>query len=148
MSGPVGTRVSFAGDVDPSTTDAGYLTFAYGLVGDPEDGCELIVPMDDYRATVTTQGHVEGSFVVGSVGGCFMSATDRGPQPARPGTYTIAVPCHACGIGRFEITGPPRSLARTGVPVAAWFAVGSAFIAMGIACNCAANRRPAKANIG
>jgi hypothetical protein len=137
-SGPVGTKVSFTGDVDPSTTVARHVNFAYGLVGSfPEGDCELIVPMDEYRATVDERGHVEGSFVVGSVGGCFMSGADRGPQPARPGTYTIAVPCHACGIGGFRITGP-QSLARTGVPVVGWLSLASAFIGVGIACSGAA----------
>ena len=56
----------------PSGTNGldGYLTpgFAYGLEGS-SSGCELILPMEDVTKTVTGQGHVSGSFVVGAQGG-------------------------------------------------------------------------------
>ncbi|MCU1380640.1 MAG: hypothetical protein JWN29_3623 [Acidimicrobiales bacterium] len=108
-SGPVGTRVSFAGDIDPSAVpqvrNPSYFTLIREL-----DRCELLVALSDRNVRVDDSGHVSGSFVVGREGDCFQQAVT---QPAAPGSYTLALGCHACFVGTFEIT-RASTLPRTG----------------------------------
>jgi hypothetical protein len=107
-SGPPGTSVHFAGNVPAGINgfDNYFLPgFAYGLQGAGPNGCELILPMLDITKNATGGTHLTGSFVVGAEGGCFMSPTNLGPQPAAPGVYLILLSCHACApIGTFTVT--------------------------------------------
>jgi hypothetical protein len=131
-SGPPGTRVHFEGDVPTDASD--FETYrnpaaAYGMQGGFAD-CELILPVLDVSSTVSDTGHVSGSFTVGRVGGCFMSDTDRGPQQARAGVYTVMLTCHGCTpIGTFTITAD--SLVRTGFNSGVLLATAASLIASG-----------------
>ena len=119
-AGPAGTHVRFEGDVPSDAPDLATYQIsdaAYGLqaldVPSNAPDCELIIPLAHVSKTISEDGHVSGSFVVGAQGGCFMDPNDRGPQPARPGRYEILLTCHACTpIGTFTITA--AALPRTG----------------------------------
>ena len=141
-SGAPGTRVQFEGDVPTDAPDLETYRnpeAAYGMQGDFAD-CELILPVLDVSSTVTATGHVSGSFTVGKVGGCFMSATDRGPQQARAGVYTVMLTCHGCTpIGTFTITSP--SLVRTGSNSGVLVAASAALVASGALLLVLARRR-------
>ena len=137
-SGPPGTRVQFEGDVPVDSADFSTYQdpqFAYGLdaldVATNPPGCNLIVEIEQVSKTVTATGHITGSFVVGHQGGCFMSDTDRGPQPARPGVYEVLLGCHGCtAAGTFTITS--ASLARTGVHVHPPAIIGALLVVLGL----------------
>lgn len=59
--------------------------------------------------TVTSGGHLSGSFVVPSHGNCRQSSGDY--EPVLAGHYRIVYQCTACTIGGFEVTvsAPPAS---------------------------------------
>jgi hypothetical protein len=148
-SGPPGTRVHFDGNVPTDANDFDTYQvpdFAYGLSAiavptNPTD-CDLIVQLDQVTKTVTPEGHVTGSFTVGREGGCFMSATDAGPQPARPGVYAVLLSCHACTpAGTFTITS--AGLARTGRPTLPLAVSGIGLVAIGTMLLALAHRRRA-----
>ena len=138
-SGPPGTRVRFEGNVPVDSPDfSTYQSpqFAHGL--DPLDvptnpsDCNLIVDIQQVNKVVTDDGHITGSFVVGRQGGCFMSDTDLGPQPARPGVYAVLLGCHACTpAGTFTITSP--ALARTGTGTLPTIVSRTGLIIIGVA---------------
>ena len=137
-SGPPGTRVHFEGDVPLDALDfstyqmpgSGYGLEALDVPTNPAD-CNLIVPFRQERNTVTADGHATGSFVIDSKGGCFMSDSDLGPQPARPGVYGVLLSCHACALaGTFTITSP--TLARTGTRTVPLAAIGAGLSAIGL----------------
>lgn len=146
-SGPPGTRVQFGGDVPvdgPDFSTYSQPQFAYGLealdVPTNPSGCNLVVDIGEVNKTVTSGSHITGSFVVGQQGGCFMSATDVGPQPARPGTYAVLLGCHGCApAGTFTIT--PAVLPRTGSNNGPLAAVGIGLTIIGLALVTIALRR-------
>jgi hypothetical protein len=147
--GAPGTLVHYEGDVPVEATDFEPYRmpdFAYGLALVQEDTptlpeCSLIIPVKELTKSATDDGHVTGSFVVGSVGGCFMSDTDVGRQRARPGVYAILLSCHACTpIGMFRITSEP--LARTGHATAPLAGAGVGLIALGVVFVAASRRTP------
>ena len=137
-AGPPGTLVRFSGDVPTNAPDfSSYQVpgFAYGLeslsVPTNPSGCELIVGVQQVSKTVSASGHVTGSFVVGDTGGCFMSPTDLGPQPARPGVYEVLLSCHACTpAGTFTVTSTP--IAVTGSETLPVAATGAGFVMCGL----------------
>jgi hypothetical protein len=136
-AGPPGTRVHFEGDVPSDAPD--FATYqvsdaAYGLqaldVSSNSPDCELIVPLEHVSKTISDDGHVTGSFVIGAQGGCFMDPTDRGPQPAGPGRYEILLTCHACApIGTFTITA--AALPRTGTATWPLLTLGVGLVIVG-----------------
>jgi len=122
-SGPVGTPVSFVGDIDPSLV-AGVRARAYfALIRLLSADCELIVGVSDGVVEVDDAGHVTGSFVVGGEGGCFQTDVTR---RATPGRYDLVLGCHACSVGTFEITGSSElpNTGRASVPLV--------FVALGL----------------
>ena len=146
-AGPPGTRVRFEGDVPTDSSDfSSYQDpqFAYGLnaidVPTSPPDCSLVVEMEHVTKTVTDQGHITGSFVVGGQGSCNMSAPDLGPQPARPGVYEVLLGCHACTpAGTFTITSP--RLARTGSDAEPLAAAGTGLLGAGLALTVIAHVR-------
>ena len=138
-AGPPGTLVHFAGTVPADMPDYIHNLFGYGLEGNGLNDCELILPMENTTATVTGGNFVTGSFVVGAVGGCFMSPTDRGPQAAVPGVYLILLSCHACGaIGTFTITS--GGLPLTGSASVSLAAGGLGLLGIGLLLAAASRR--------
>jgi len=140
-SGPPGTVVHFEGDVPPDADDYDLYQSpdsAYGLlavdVPSAPDDCALQVGMSDVHKTVSEEGHVTGSFVVGDAGGCFMSETHTDPLPAYPGEYSIALSCHGCiPIGTFTITSAStNALPRTGGDHSFLVGLGVALLAVGL----------------
>lgn len=146
-SGPPGTRVQFEGDIPPSMSDfSAYQMsgFAYGLeaISVPTNpaNCELIVGLQQVDKAVIGKGHVTGSFVVGDTGGCFMSPTNVGSQPARPGVYAVLLSCHACTpAGTFTITS--SAFAVTGSASLPLAGTGAGLLVIGLALAGIARRR-------
>jgi len=127
--GAVGTHVTFEGDVDPSLIGQMRQPAYFNLIRTfPEGGCELILDLVGATIDVDDAGHVSGSFTVGREGVCFQQ--DGSVVTAVPGVYYLAIGCHACFVGQFEISG--RGLARTGGSSLALAAAGAGLIGVGV----------------
>jgi hypothetical protein len=120
--GPAGTHVQISGRITShlSTWRAafdnpdGYFALYTDIPpgSGPLAGCELIIGGDHATVSMTADGVVTGSFIVGRTGTCFQQSDVE--HPTQPGRYVLAVGCQACGVANFTVT--PSSLAFTGVP--------------------------------
>ena len=123
--GPVGTRVTFEGDVNP-TVIALMRQHAYFNLIHELPHCELLLELLQPTIEVGDTGHVTGSFVVGREGRCFQQ--DR-TVVAVPGRYGLSIGCHACDLAEFQVTA--AGLARTGTSSERLATAGVALVGLG-----------------
>lgn len=112
-TGPVGTVITLTGHVQRQDVPQ-YRRPAYlGLLHESSD-CELLVSTPTQRVDVHPDGLVNVRFRVGGSGTCFQG--DSGPRRVMLGVYEVIYPCHACVLGRFEVTASAPQVAVTGGP--------------------------------
>lgn len=127
-SGPVGTTVTFTGQLTPAQTQVygpqlarpGYLALLTVVALDcPEAaparhcapgpanlrGCELILGLNHPLVHFNpSTGAVSGGFQVGRTGPCFETNPVAGPVPALPGRYSLGIGAHPSSFASFVIT--------------------------------------------
>jgi hypothetical protein len=105
--GPVGTRVHLEGEgfTDSYWQSANQASdWAYGisLIRAYENGCEGIASSENISGRIDPDGHLVADFTVAGTYTCFQRSGL--PGPVTPGTWSVVINCHACGVGTFEVT--------------------------------------------
>lgn len=97
--------------------------------------CPAVGSLLQFSARMTHEGALEGRFVVPSVATCSRpsAATNVGRTvPLTPGTYNVFIGSFGSVIGALQVSAPPSTLAFTGRPIGAEFAIGAAASLLGL----------------
>jgi hypothetical protein len=122
-SGPIGTRVTITGRIDPGVGQRDLGIYVHNFRVDPGDVflgrdvpgppfCEVIGGVHAAHVSVTDSGRIHGSFIVGGSTVCNHSTTPA--PPIMPGTYNVTLQCMACQVDTFTVTPTPGTLAFSG----------------------------------
>ena len=148
-SGPIGTRVTVDGAVNPGLDRNDFRIAVANLRMEPgalflmrDTGppfCEVIGGVHAARFTVTDTGLIHGSFVVGGDTSCNHSYATA--PPLTPGVYTVNLGCQACELTNFTVTPGAATLPFTGLGSLGFMTVAGALIlAVGTALTTAARK--------